>query len=139
MRSFILAAALAFVASAASAQTGFTPQAEAALERTEGPRIKKPFVTLEHAKELFLANRSRLWKDPASVREASVSEPFVCTTGRGTCFCIEANAKNVYGGYSGLGKYGVEFTKPESFGLLGALGPYIKCGKMIPFPEMNGS
>jgi hypothetical protein len=112
--------------------------AEATLERTEGPRTCTTFVTTAQAKKLLLANRSRLWKDPDSVREAKISDPYICPTGRGTCFCIEANARNSFGGMSGLKLHGVKFSAPDQFEPIGELGPYIKCGPLAPFPEMNG-
>ena len=45
-----------------------------------------------------MAAAVRLFKEPESVRDARISDPFTCLNGQGNCICIEANARNSYGG-----------------------------------------
>jgi hypothetical protein len=90
------------------------------------------------AKGAILASRSKIWKDPESIREASIGQPFTCiNTVVLTCVCIEANARNSFGGYTGLQKSVVEIGPPPrpasremTFG--------DKCDGLEPFPELNG-
>lgn len=88
-------------------------------------------------KRALIKNRARIWKDPASVREARIGQPYRCPLG-GTCICVEANAKNSYGGYSGVKKSGFAFRSATDFDVLGEMGRYATCGTFTPFPEMNG-
>ncbi len=72
-----------------------------------------------------------------------IGEPYWCPRGLDpvptkTCICIEANAKNSYGGFTGVEKSGFKFASPTEFTVLGTMGAYATCGKMMPFPEMNG-
>jgi hypothetical protein len=102
------------------------------------------------AGRLILAQRARLWKDPPSIREAKLTDPVICpandlaslpAASGSTCACVEVNAKNSYGGYTGLHRTVVIF--PQS-GELAASDAGIKgfatiCdANMAPFPEMNG-
>lgn len=52
-------------------------------------------------KATILANKSRLWKDPDSVRDVSLSEPSRYL-GMGWKVCMRSNGKNSYGGYTGI-------------------------------------
>ena len=45
-------------------------------------------------------NAARLER-PASIRDARISLPYSCL-GWTACVCVEANAKNSFGGYTGL-------------------------------------
>ena len=100
-------------------------------------------VPLSAIKKVLLAERTRIWKDPDSVREAKIGEPYWCPRGLDpvpteTCVCIEANARNSYGGLTGLELSGFAFKSPTNFRVLGKMGAYATCGKLTPFPEMNG-
>jgi hypothetical protein len=99
-----------------------------------------PLIGLASVKKMILENRTRLFKDPDSIRDAKISEPITCPAGQNTCVCIELNARNSYGGYIGIHELMVHFLtpgNPEIFG--GALGnlarPY--CRNYAPFPELN--
>jgi hypothetical protein len=99
-----------------------------------------PPVPLAAIKKALLADRARIWKDPDSVRGAMIGEPYWCPRGLDpvptkTCICIEANAKN---SYDGVEKSGFQFVSPTEFTVIGKMGAYATCGKMTPFPEMNG-
>lgn len=99
---------------------------------------------------LVLAQRARLWKDAPSIREAKLSDPMICpandlaslpASAGSTCACIEANAKNGYGGYTGLHRT-VVIVPPAgdlSTSDAGIRGFAMICdADMAPFPEMNG-
>jgi hypothetical protein len=105
--------------------------------------VEAPPVGLPATKKTLLTNRARIWKDPDSVRGAMIGEPYWCPRGTApvptkTCVCIEANAKNAYGGFTGIEKSGFAFATATDFEVIGKMGPYATCGKMVPFPEMNG-
>jgi hypothetical protein len=50
----------------------------------------------------MLAHKSRLWKDPDSVRDVQVSSPAWRYLGMGWMVCFRSNARNSFGGYTGL-------------------------------------
>lgn len=100
-------------------------------------QAQQPPITTAQAKQILLAHKSRLWRDPDSVAEAKIGAPYVCPTG-GACVCVEANARNAYGGYAGLTRYVVKF-EANSFQILGQAGPYAKCEGFTAWPEMNGT
>jgi hypothetical protein len=102
-----------------------------------------PPVSMQAIKKVLLANRARIWKDPDSIREAKIGEPYWCPRGLDpvptkTCVCIEANGRNSYGGFTGIETSGFAFSSPTEFEVIGKMGAYATCGQMTPFPEMNG-
>lgn len=124
---------------------GLQPTAEKSLPT-------KPLVTLEEARKIIVSERSKLWKDPYSIRDAKIGSPYFCEnesfapTGGiikspASCVCIEANAKNSYGGYTGIRRTIAVF--PESGGIDskdgGILGFQDYCKELRPFAELNGS
>ena len=52
------------------------------------------------AKAIILANKGRLWKDPDSIKNASIGEPTRFFDGTWHV-CVRLNAKNAFGGYTG--------------------------------------
>ena len=110
------------------------------LAQAQTERADKPTITQAEAKRALLANRSRLFKDPGSIRDAKVSQPFTCLTGSGNCICIEANARNSFGGYTGIQLVGFQLLgggKVEPIGQMYARDK--TCGRTLsPFPEFNG-
>lgn len=92
----------------------------------------------ESAKRAILANKSRMFKDPDSIRDAAIGSVAPCPSGNGDCVCLELNARNSQGGMSGLQTVGIRVNGPsaESFGQMADTST---CGKMIPFPALNGS
>ncbi|HLL28611.1 MAG TPA: hypothetical protein VKT73_13285 [Xanthobacteraceae bacterium] len=93
------------------------------------------------AKKLILADRNRIFRDPGSIRDAKIGQPFTCRDGSGDCVCIEANAKNALGGYTGIQLIGIQFpgrTHAESFGTMAEAARTEPCGALKPFPELNG-
>jgi len=88
----------------------------------------------------LVANRERIWKDSRSVRNAKIGDPYECLSNDGTtCFCIEANARNSLGGYTGASLSQAKFDSPTSVRMIDAMYAPEKCGRMVPFPEMNGA
>lgn len=90
------------------------------------------------AKAVILANKGRLWKDPESVKNASITAPRR-HMGFMWHVCVNANAKNSFGGYVGekdmlIGLY--DDGKPPSVLMANATGycdfPH------EPFPELEG-
>lgn len=92
----------------------------------------------------ILQNRAKYWKGPDSIRDARISRPFSCHGGLAhvvsppnACICVEANARNSFGGYTGLKRYTFLFA---DLTLVDVLPPRSQdmCDPMAPFPEMNG-
>lgn len=100
-----------------------------------------PLIALPSIKKMILDNRTRLFRDPDSIRDAKISEPITCPAGRNTCVCIELNARNAYGGYTGMQELMVHFLTPDTPQIFGDKGlgelarPY--CRGYVPFPELN--
>jgi hypothetical protein len=83
--------------------------------------------------------RARLFNDSDSVSDASSGRSFPCLGGGGHCVCLEVNAKNAYGGYTGIQTVLIEIDPsgiPKNLG--GNLGSDFPSGKMTPFPQLNG-
>ena len=95
-----------------------------------------PFVTIKEAKRVIAADNRRLWKDPDSVRDAGIGQPYRCPLG-GTCVCVEVNARNGFGGRGGLTKHVIRISGGRAEPV-GEAGPYAPCGSFAPFPEING-
>jgi hypothetical protein len=97
----------------------------------------------EQLRTVVAANRAKYWKDPDSIRDASISRSFACYGGLAhvvappnVCICVEANAKNSLGGYTGLKRTTFMF---HDLTLVDALPPRSQdaCDPMSPFPELN--
>jgi hypothetical protein len=115
----------------------------ACFDQTTKPVVPKklPLASdpeLEKTRRLLLANRARLFNDPDSVRDASSGRPFPCLGGGGDCVCLEVNAKNAYGGYTGIQTVLIKIGSGDPKNLGGNLGSDFPCGKMTPFPQLNG-
>jgi len=94
-------------------------------------------------KQDLLTHRNEVWKDSSSIRGARIGQAYSCQQ-RGdfsgtpmTCICIESNAKNSFGGYTGMQKRVAVYRgstmvsyQDWDFGDL--------CDGMEPFPELNG-
>lgn len=112
----------------------------------------KPPIGDEAARKIILDNRSR-WKDPDSIKGAKIGQTHACTTptfpGKpgnvvyvpASCMCLELNAKNSYGGYTGSTPVIVVFVdgKFHTIRTGNADSGFEKyCVNMNSFPEMNG-
>ncbi|MCK1619551.1 hypothetical protein IVA96_23840 [Bradyrhizobium sp. 159] len=94
-------------------------------------------TTQDNAKRAILANKSRMFKDPDSIRDASIGAVASCPSGNGDCVCVELNARNSMGGMTGLQIVGIRIngSAAEAFGQMADTS---KCGKLTPFPALNG-
>lgn len=105
---------------------------------TEAPQNQP--IPPDH-KAVILANKGRLWKDPDSIRNASVATG-IRWHGPGSLWfaCVELNAKNAYGGYTGLKRSVVMIpangTTPDARNTV--YGDDCAERPHVPFPELNG-
>lgn len=104
-----------------------------------------PILSQAEAKSAVLTSRSRVWRDPESIRDAAIGQPYTCSGGLAhvgnmpnACVCVEANARNAMGGYVGLRPSLVMFAGRQVVDVMPPR-PYVdRCGPMTPFPELNG-
>src|SRR3981081_4023062 len=103
-----------------------------------------PPLTLGDAKAIVVSSRAVYWKDPESIRDAAIGQPYSCTGGLvhvarppSACVCVMANAKNLFGGYTGL-KPSVVLIAGGS--VIDVISPRSQdeCDSMVPFPELEG-
>lgn len=91
-------------------------------------------------KQMILANKARIWKDAASIQDASISnEVHNCLFW--SCVCIEANARNSFGGFTGIRRVAIMFNSSGQLqdAIDNGPGGYAHvCQNMRPFPELNG-
>mgnify|MGYP000863016744 CR=1 FL=1 len=86
----------------------------------------------------IVAHKSSLWKDPDSVRDAAIGP---VTRGIfGWKACLRANAKNSFGGFTGLKSVIVQTYDNGSPPVILDATIYDACGSVpyTPFPEVNG-
>ena len=135
MRAILIALGLLLSATTGQAQA---PTAPAVLRRPAV--LPAASITLAAAKKLILDGKDHIFTDPDSIRGAKIGPPFTCLSGTGNCICLELNGKNPYGGYSGLQLLGFRLTTESaaSFGQMAETARGAICGKLMPFPELNG-
>jgi hypothetical protein len=125
---------------------------------TGGPEVlapTKPVLGNSEARKLVVSERARLWKDPESIRDATVGEPYRCSItsadvknaydiqtieAPASCVCLELNARNSYGGYTGIKRSIARFTETGGIDVIdaGTRGFEEYCRNLKPFPELNG-
>lgn len=110
----------------------------------------KPLLTTDEAKAAVLANRSKVFKDPDSIKEAKIASAMACTIDQvngpqwskvpSSCVCVELNAKNSYGGYTGVKRSVIAFPEVGEPDVLdtGTNGADRYCTDLRPFPELDG-
>jgi hypothetical protein len=91
-------------------------------------------------KETLRAYMLQTYKDPYSLRDVAVADPVPGTFSykQGWVACVRVNAKNAYGGYTGLQTTGFVF---EGDHVLIGDDNNAACRQdlaYIPWPEMNG-
>lgn len=139
-----VAALALLLAHCAAAPT--TPQQTAIAEET------KSAIALPAARKAIVERRT-LWKDPDSIKDARIGQPHRCLGPSyqvgfsygdrkvpASCVCIELNAKNSYGGYTGVRRTVAVFPDAGGFDTMdgGVLGFDEYCQNLQPFPELNG-
>lgn len=104
-----------------------------------------PALSFDQAKQIVVAERGRIWKDPDSIRDARMGPPYKCTGGLAhiamapdACACVEANARNSFGGYTGVKRNEVLFSGPRIVDVVEAREATYSCGQMVPVAELNG-
>lgn len=90
-------------------------------------------------REIILRNKSTLFKDPESVRDAAISGPSKAMFGWRVC--LKANARNGFGGYTGQTMYTILLYSNGNPPLLQAVTIYDGCGSEYfePFHELEGN
>lgn len=108
-----------------------------------GSADMRPELSTQEIKRDVLAHRSAAWKDASSIREARIGQAYACP-GRGdfsgtpmTCICVESNAKNSFGGYTGLQKR-VAVYRGRTMDRLQDWDFGDHCDGLEAFPELNG-
>lgn len=110
------------------------------------PTRKAAPPALDKYRTEILRQKSSLWRDPYSIRDARISEKYNCESGplfppNSECICVTANAKNAYGGYTGVRRTLMIFSPSgqmtTSDGAI--LGYESYCRDMKPFPQLNGT
>jgi hypothetical protein len=89
--------------------------------------------------QTLIRNKSTLFKDPESVRDVMMSDPKPNMWGWGAC--LKANAKNVFGGYTGQTVYKVQLYRNGNPPIIQSPTIYDGCGSELyePFPELEGN
>jgi len=103
-------------------------------------------ISFDETRQAVLTRRSDIWKDPASIREAKIGQPYACSggvyyTGENaptSCVCLEANAKNSFGGYNGVQKTEVLLRGTRVVEALTPPRNGANCAGLTPLPELNG-
>ncbi|WP_024341218.1 hypothetical protein [Bradyrhizobium japonicum] len=117
---------------------GFAAVAALGLSACQTDQAAAPDRPPPDAKAAVLANKGQLWKDPDSIKAASITAPRR-HMGFMWHVCVRANAKNAFGGYTGekdmlVGMY--DDGKPPNVIMADATGycdyPH------EPFPELEG-
>jgi hypothetical protein len=90
-------------------------------------------------REIIVRNKSTLFKDPDSVRDAMISGPSKAMFGWRVC--LKANARNGFGGYTGQNMYSVLLYANGNPPLLQQTTIYDGCGSEYfeAFHELEGN
>lgn len=92
------------------------------------------------ARAMILSHKGDLWKDPDSIKNASISAPWKGNFGSMWLVCVRANARNAFGGYTGEKDMGIgiypDGSKPTIF--MADAGNYCENRAHSPFPELDG-
>lgn len=82
----------------------------------------------------------RNFKDPDSIRDTSIGQVFACHDGT-SCVCMETNARNGFGGLTGLQRR-IYVFRDGSFAHARETDPFRgggeRCEGLFPWPEFDG-
>ncbi|MEH3064931.1 MAG: hypothetical protein PGN33_20055 [Methylobacterium radiotolerans] len=106
------------------------------------PGVRAPAPVMPSDKAVILDWARQTLADPYSLRSTGISAPLVSPDGSGMV-CIEFNARNALGGYTGIERMAFVWTptglRPATRGLGGItnLTCYQPGAAMRPFPELS--
>lgn len=91
-------------------------------------------------KQTILDNKNRLWKDPDSIKNASIAAPIPNGILPIWYVCVRLNAKNSYGGWAGEQDTAFMFRDDGTIEALPAGPSAMWCENKPhePFPQLNG-
>jgi len=101
---------------------------------------------LDSAKAALMSARGSAWKDPESIRDARIGQPYSSgcwghaehwVQQVDACVCIATNAKNSFGGYTGLKTQVALLQSGRVLDIIDAR-PHDQCSAMMPWPEFEG-
>jgi hypothetical protein len=106
------------------------------------PAMRPPAPVMGSDKAVVLEWARQTLADPYSLRSTGISDPFLSPDGR-PMVCIEYNARNALGGYTGIDRMGFVWTatglRPAVRGLGGVTN--LTCWRSVqvfrPFPELS--
>jgi len=111
--------------------------------RRTGEEVTNPAAAPERIRADLVGRKSTLFIDPGSIRDARIGQVYACPIEAGlhaapmTCVCVELNAKNRLGGYTGT-QTKVAVYRNFVFEKLKDVEMSDDCGGFSPFPELNG-
>jgi len=106
------------------------------------PSDEPPAMKANDLRAAILRDKSKLWKDPESIRDAENGPAYSCPRRFGgpgaSCLCVRLNARNSFGGYTGLKETAIGY-KNGTF--VDAAQPDFDdaCNSFYSFAELNGN
>jgi hypothetical protein len=122
--------------------TAGTPDTEA-LAKADDPGVRAKNMP-DNYRQLVAADLHKTLKDPRSIQDAEISPPLK-NSSEGTSVCVRLNAKNSYGGYTGIKSYTFFFRDKalsdyHLAGNIDGIGDtaevFCKGNQFGPFPEV---
>lgn len=86
-------------------------------------------------RDLVVRNKASFFKDPASIKDAMVAAP--TPNMFGWQVCLQANAKNSFGGYTGRQTHIVQIYRNGAPPIMQEPTIYDSCNGYMPFPEIE--
>lgn len=87
-------------------------------------------------RDLIVRNKANFFKDPDSIKDAMVATP--TPNMFGWQVCLQANAKNSFGGYTGRQTHTVQIYRNGAPPIMQETTVYDSCSGYMPFPEIEG-
>jgi hypothetical protein len=97
--------------------------------------IAEPDYPIDYQQQI-IRNKANLFKDPDSIRDAAIASP--TPSMMGWQVCMQANAKNSFGGYTGRQTFIVQIYRNGAPPILLPTTIYDSCSGFVPFPEIEG-
>lgn len=112
--------------------------------RRTGDEVTNPLAAPSRIRADLVGRKANLFIDPDSIRDARIGQVYACPIEAGlraapmTCVCVELNAKNRMGGYTGMQRR-VAVYRNYVFESMKDAEMSDDCGTFEPFTELNGS